>query len=507
MNRIYGPLTGVALNMTAPLLLPWARDPWDRLRPPLSVEALRLSAELSAATYAMAVEPWMRAGWRDVNIQVDGELTRLEPDAGWLSDRWRKLRVRTRIKGYDPITQVLGALREKETGSGKAIVMIHPAPNGRYVVAVSFMGTGGRFFDWFSNFRMTTEDGVHKGFHQLTSQFERNETRISFPETARELGLETLTLDSILKDMKSPNSRFLLWLSGHSQGGAVMQVYAHRKMMEEGVLPANIIGYGFASPSVMTGEAVRQPEAYPLYHVFNGDDLIPHCGAAVHLGVCLTYATDGELRCRCYGWPRDEASVAARLAVRPVIRQMRDTPSCIIMVLAYLQALGGYSMQEVAEVLGLGEGSPIAKLLEGRDVGELLGSLTRRTMGAYQCVTGAPVPQERLHAAAADVQAAVESLGLRRFTEALLQLMRYPHRISRKKDGYQAAYIYIARNGVDRLIPSIWRAGTPPERIVAPRMDIPQPAPSALMPPGGRALQKKPCQTLTVYKKRSVQHK
>ena len=29
--------------------------------------------------------------------------------------------------------------------------------------------------------------------------------------------------------------RFVLWLSGHSQGGAVMQVYTHRKLMEDGV--------------------------------------------------------------------------------------------------------------------------------------------------------------------------------------------------------------------------------------------------------------------------------
>ncbi len=499
-DRIYGPLTGVPLSQVSPLLLPWAPDPWGRLRPPLSVEAMRLSAELSAATYSMTVEPWIRAGWQDVTIQVDGALTHLEADDHWISAKWKKHRVRARIRQQNPLSQVLGALREKETGTGKAVVMVHPAPDGRYVVAVSFMGTGKRFYDWFSNFRMTTLDGVHKGFHQLTEQFERNEELIEFPELAEELGLEKLTLATMLRDMKSPNSRFVLWLSGHSQGGAVMQVYAHRKLHEDGVLPGNLIGYGFASPSAMTGDAVPSPEAYPLYHVHNSDDLIPHCGAAVHLGVCLTYPADGPLRRACYGWPRDEMSVQARLAVRPIIGQMRDTPSCIIQVLAYLHVLGGYSVPEVMEVLGLGEGLPLTRLLEGRDLSEWLGSILRRTEGAYQCITGTPVPQETLQAAMELLRQTVESLGLRRYTEALLQLMRWPHHISGKRAGMQAAYMYIVRNGVEKLVPSMWRAGVPPVRCIAPRAEGPC---IPLPPPGQRALQKRPAHVLAVYRKKA----
>lgn len=68
-------LTGVDLSQTASLLLPWTHDPWGKLRPPLSEEALCMSAELASAAYGMAIEPWVEAGWRDVTIQVDGELT------------------------------------------------------------------------------------------------------------------------------------------------------------------------------------------------------------------------------------------------------------------------------------------------------------------------------------------------------------------------------------------------------------------------------------------------
>ena len=51
VNLVRGAGTGVPLGDVTPLLLPWARDPWGALRPRVSVEAMRLSAELAAATY------------------------------------------------------------------------------------------------------------------------------------------------------------------------------------------------------------------------------------------------------------------------------------------------------------------------------------------------------------------------------------------------------------------------------------------------------------------------
>jgi hypothetical protein len=106
---------------------------------------------------------------------------------------------------------VRSALRQRHgSDTGKAVVMIHPAPLGRYVVSVSFMGTGVRFYDWFSNFRMTTLAGVHKGFQQLAEQFEGMEEEICFPATAAELGLERLTLRHVLQEMRSASSRFTL---------------------------------------------------------------------------------------------------------------------------------------------------------------------------------------------------------------------------------------------------------------------------------------------------------
>lgn len=470
-TTVYGPMTGIDLASTAPFQHPWEADPWGRLRPPLSVEALQMSAELASGSQSLRITPWLRAGWRDVTVQVDGNVTALEADWHSFTAKLQRQIIRSNIKGYNPIAQVMGALKERETSStGKAIVMLHPAEHGRYIVAVCFLGTGTRFYDWFSNFRISTPEGVHKGFKQLTDLFEGNESHIAFPETAKELNLDRLTLAHVIEEMKSPNSRFMLWLCGHSQGGAVMQLYAHRKLTEDGVHPTNLIGYGFASPSVMTGEAVAQPEAYPLYHVHNSDDLIPRCGAAIHLGVCLTCPADEALRRACYGWPRDEAAVKARIAARPVIRQMTDTPSCILQVLAFLQVLEDSSAAEIAEILGLSDSPAVSRLIEAVDMKQLLRALSRRLTAAHQSAAGAPPAPERLTGAADLMRQIIADTGVKPFSAGFLQLLRYPHRISDRTAGeFTPAYVWIATRAVDRLIPSIWQAGAPPRRLYPPK--------------------------------------
>lgn len=465
-----GPLTGVELNQTAAFLHPWEADPWGCLRPPVSVEALRMSAEMCAGCRELAVKPWFRAGWRDASAQVDGVITALEAEETSLSAKWQRQRLRAKIRGSNPVAQVSGALREREAAStGKAVVMLHPAAHGRYVVAVCFMGTGPRFYDWFSNFRVATPEGVHQGFGQIAAQFEGNEEAILFPETAAELNLPRLSLRDVLLEMKRTDSRFTLWLCGHSQGGAVMQVYAHRKLMVEGVHPANVVGYGFASPMAMRGNTLHRPENYPLYHVLNSDDLVPRCGAEVHLGVCLTFAADGAMRRACYGWPREARAVRARLEARQVIRRMTDTPGCIVQVQGLLRLLLGCGAAEAAEILGLGGNVPIARLMEMVDVRALIRSLMRRTDRAYASLMGEPVPEDEAEAAADFMRGAASRVGLRPFASALLRLMREPHRMSpRAGSDFVPAYLWIAMHGLERLTPCFWHSGAPARRIGPP---------------------------------------
>lgn len=466
----------IDLSNVMPLLAAWESDPWGKLRPPVSVEAMRLSAQLAAATYRMDVQQWLKAGWRDVTIQVDGELTDgFEPESKSpmqrLASAWKIYRVRQRIKGSNPLGQVMGAFRQKEkSDTGKAVVMIHPAGLGRYVVAISFMGTGERFYDWFSNFRMSSEGGVHKGFLQLTRQFEDNEDEIDFPETAQELGLERLTLHHVLQEMRHPNSRFTLWLSGHSQGAALMQVYAHHKIAEDGVLPRNMVGYGFAAPSVMSGIAVEDPSAYPLFHVQNSDDLVPRMGAQMHLGVCLVYPASMALREQCYSWRTDEAACRHRQLVAQVLARMTDTPTCIEVTLAYLNVLSNYTPEDILEAMAaLGIRLPVKKLVAAADlrVDALMRFASRHLAAAYVSITGHHLEQRRVAWQQELVEEIVGRIGLRAYTNALLEWMSQPHRLSMREGSKPSAYSAIAEEGMGQLVPAIWFSGRPPRLVYA----------------------------------------
>lgn len=469
---ICGPVTHVDIGNTAPLTLPWAQDPFGALRPPLSLEAMRMSVELAGATYSMAVEPWLRAGWQDVTIQVDGDLTDgiSEEERGAmmrLRSAWRMHRVRARMRQRNPIGQVVGALRQLEkSDTGKVLVMDHPTPDGRWVVAISFMGTGARFYDWFSNFRMSSEDGMHRGFLQLTRQFEDNEGDVTFPRTAQALGLETLTLRQVIEEARNPNSRFILWLVGHSQGGALMQLYCRRKMLEDGVLPRNILGYGFASPSVAEGMAVAEPGAYPLYHIINSDDLVPRMGAQVHLGMLLRYRAGEDIRRQCYSWPRDERSVRNRMAVRPLLNTMQDTSSCIEAAVAYFRVLEQRTPEDMlAGLNGPGERHPaLRRLLSAADtrVDAVLRYLCRHLEAAHQSIAGQPIDRGRVGALQATMAALVEQMGVKAFMAAVQQLMAYPHSCVGRKGALMGAYPYITLFGAEELRPAVWQPGQPP---------------------------------------------
>ena len=461
------------LSNVSPLTLPWAEDAWGCMRPPVSVEAAQLSAELACATYGMDIEPWMRAGWRDATIQLDGELTPVRRHEGWLGKQLRERKIQAQLHQHGALGEVLGTLRQSgESHTCKALVMAHPAPEGRWVVAISFMGTGARFADWISNFRMTTQSGVHRGFLELTRQFERNEERIVFPEMARALGFRRLTLSQVLREAQNPNSRYTLWLTGHSQGGALMQVYAYRKMHQGGVLAKNMVGYGFASPSVMTGMAVRRPAAYPLYHIQNGDDVVPRCGAQVHLGVCLTYPTDEALRQQCYSWPEDSLSVRARACVAPILRRMTDSAACIESAVACLNVMSRGTAADMWHVLGLSGSFPLGRMVAGTDVDGLVRSARRHAAMAYQSITGRPLDQARVADFMDEIEAAAAAVGLRAFGAALRQWMGASHSIAATlPGGLIGAYRYIVEYGMEQLIPTCWMAGDPPVRLIGVRRE------------------------------------
>ncbi len=487
---VRGRLTFADLTRTAAFFAPWEPDPWGRLRPPFSRELMRLSLELSSTAYDLRIGDWMRAGWTDFNFQVDNKLrggvaqAQLSEPKQFLYNKWAVYRARANARQLNPVSQVFSAMRQREgSDTGKAVVMIKAAEEGRYVVAMGFRGTGTRFYDWFSNFRFSSENGIHQGFLQLARQFDENAERISFPETAAELGLPRLTLADILREASRQDSRFRLWLCGHSQGAAVLQVLAHLWTRESGVLPQNMVGYGFASPMVMMGTAVPDPAAYPLYHVLNSDDYVTRSGAQVHLGMCLVYPADGQVRRAAYGWRETEDAAKARETVRDLTRDMIDMPSLIEHGMAYLQLLAAMPAQEM---LGGLHFLPLRILplkqvmtVTGASQDSLLRYVRRRVEKAYLTITGHGLDQRYLDRLQAEMADGVRAIGTAEFSRAMGEMLYWPHVLKAGQGKAFSAYQYIAMRGAGALAPTIWQSGTPPFRLWREMVLPAGPAPAA----------------------------
>ena len=477
-----GPITGCDLSELTSLSEPFVRDPFDRLRPPFSREAAELSLELASMAYTLDLDPWAEAGWNDFSIQIDDTLqSGLTHGTSADGERMRALinalkvrRAKAALRERNPVSQVMSALHQRERSDTiKAVCMMHPLPEGRFLLAIGFMGTGKRFYDWISNFRFTTEEGFHKGFYQLCTYFEQGAESIVFPATAQALGLEKLTLGEVLSEMKSLSSRFRLWMAGHSQGGAVMQVFCHRLMTDWGVLAQNMTGYGFASPTVATGRLVHDPAAYPLYHILNSDDMVPRMGALLHLGLCLEYPADDDFRERCYDLSPLPADVAARLALAPYQRAMVDTPTILMYGTAFFQCLAEEKGEEgLASLLDRKWAVPaVDRMLQaaGGKAMDLLDRLIENAQNGHAALTGQPMDEQALAALRDRMRPVVHAFPFRRLMGAVLAYCMPPHHlVHRQQDG---AYAVIVKDGLKRLRPFVWvnpARGMPMKRDARP---------------------------------------
>ena len=439
-----GCLTQVPLYDVRRLCLPPAPGPFGHMRPPLNRTALEMSLELAYMTYTLDLEPWMHSGWTDVSIQVDNRLASgvtVGESESAASDRvrnlmnaWKVARARQALRTRNPLSQLRGALRQRERSDTiKAVTMMHDAPGGRFVVAIGFMGTGSRFYDWFSNFRLMADQGFHRGFAQLTDTFEQSADRILFPATAARMGRTMLTLRDVLGEMRAPDSRFSLWMAGHSQGGAVMQVFCHRLLDEWGVLPRHVVGYGFASPTVASGATGRDPAAYPLCHLLNADDLVPRVGALMHLGLCLRYSCgDGDaLRAAAYGWEDTPEACDLRAQAETLMEPITDTPTMLTAMAALSETVLSEKTGENLEALmdkwwSIAPMDWALQLAEGK-AKESLSRMARYARVAYRTLTGARMDETAVAGLRDVMTPVVRTLPARRLIAALSDRYHPPH--------------------------------------------------------------------------------
>ena len=417
--------------------------------PQLTGPGIRLGMEMVAATYALELSDFLASGWEDVRIEVDQFLT--DPlDAGGEKSDAQLRQARDILFRQGAFSQVAGTLRQvKEADTCKAVIMAHPWEGGT-VVAISFMGTTRRVFDWVSNLRMQQKKGVHQGFLELVQEFVEHEKDITFPSSGRRMGQERLSLADLVASSDREHVHF--FLTGHSQGAAVAQLYM-AYLLSRGVSPRQITGYGFASPSVLGTGPV---DGCPMYHIMNADDVVPHMGALFHLGEILVYRPDAAFRRACYVWDWSEQACADRLRVRRVTGRMRDTRCDLLVGMAYLFLL----REEPTEILleGLRQmGHPVPRI-PGQVAGSLDSSLVRgiervidHAGDAYESLFNEPVNPDHVTEIMTEIRALEEEMGVRRFVSAYGALCMEPHRARIRPDRPQPAYLCLVRNHLHEL--------------------------------------------------------
>jgi len=151
---------------------------------------------------------------------------------------------------------------------------------------------------------------------------------------------------------------------------------------------------------------------------------------------------------------------------------MQDTPTCIETTMAYLNVLGSYTAEDMLEALGaLGAQLPVKKLLTAADqrVDSMLRTAQQHMAAVHVSIAGKPVDMRRVAEIQAEITEIMGQIGLKAFTNAQLELVGQPHRLNMQESGRISPYMYIARHGVEQLVPAIWVSGRPPRLVYASR--------------------------------------
>lgn len=455
----YGRFTQIDLSDTS-FLLEQHRDPHRPNR-----EAARFALELSALSYDFEVGPWLEAGWTDISIQADERLM-LGVAAPDMADRpiyqrmlnqWLPRAARRHIASGNTIRQIKGLVwKSSPMRTGKAISMIRPMSDGRYAVIIGFMGTGKRRVDWEINFQLSHPEGFHEGFMINTLQFEENSEKITFEQTAIRLGRDSLTLKDILEEAKQPDSRFTIFATGHSQGAAILQIWLYRQM-REGLLAHNILGYGFASPSVAATKILGDSQNYPLFHLLNSEDTFTKIGLFDHVGHGFVYDADDAFRRFCY---QGQETDPLFMRILDHYSSFEGTQDAILFALSFLQALALRPTEDIQAVFMTLAGSSLAeRLMLKRDepTTGLLRLFNRLLRSNYQSAMGAEPDEGFISARAWIIEKEMEEYGAERFARTIFKALGIPHTLvfrDRILPGL-APYAYMVIRGFDQLKPEI----------------------------------------------------
>lgn len=472
--QVRGEQTYVLLSGTEDFFAEPAPDAWGVMRTPFSPHIARMSAELAADGYELDIKPWIAAGWDDCIFIVEDRVVVLDRESdsrlAAIESEWKLHRAKTMIRGVSPISDLMRAVRQLfVTDLSKSIVMTNTMPNGQAIIAISFIGTTQKYYDWFTNFKFQQKTGMHSGFLALATQFEEQSTRILLPKLAAELGEETFSLADAILAAKGPEARISFWISGHSQGGAIVQTYTHL-LMAQGVPAERIHAYSFAAPTVASADAAvgLDPKAYPIYNIVNMDDAVPRIGAELRLGMDWLYHPSNAFRKRHYR-VTDEDWIAVDRAIH-LNMQIQTTKDAIIWGIALSHLMRDLEHDHGLEAF-FAELVPQLSTLQRVNLSSLdiANFLAKTLTNQLKSLTGEDPDETLCEHYAAGMHAMMKEYGAKQSSHALLRSISGPHRIrgDKRDEGYVPPYIAIVRRHLSECEQGIWLAEEPARCIDA----------------------------------------
>ncbi len=430
-------------------------DEWGFQRNRYSRELAIRSLAFSKASYNMHIKPFIMDGWLDYTLIHEGKIRATEDD--WNSQP-------------SAARQFVSTVRQiVASQSAKAVVMGRPTSDGRAVINITFTGTK-HAPDWLNNIKVGVSNRLHRGFYELASQFDTVMNKIRLDRLAAVLGLEKLTLPDIIAEARKPDSRYKLWITGHSQGGALTQVYIAEFLIARGVLPSHIFGYSFASPSVATTEYCADPGDFPVYNILNDDDFAGRVGSAVRLGVDLHYVPDRDFREANYAGYREPRTKAEFDDILKLCYWMTDS----FKFGEYMIAMTTFATEyPVAKSIleWIGETPVLRKLYAAfRDKADIPQAIHDRMYGMlrkpYMDVGGTPPSEEHI----LKVRAFLETLYRKWGSECLMDYMFETHKIP-------SNYSEIVLLPEERFMRAVWTSGKPSRLVTGSGEQLQAPVP------------------------------
>ncbi len=433
----------------------------------LDRQAARFGLELAQLAYDFEVGQWLEAGWTDVTIQVNSRLfsgVRASDDASSWRQQALNLVLPKLAHGLkavaNPVVEIKSLLnQDMELDTGKAVVLLKPEAEGKFTVAIGFMGTGKRAQDWAGNMRFLHEDDLHEGFSYIANQFINNEADIHFPTAAKALGLSDLTLKEVLENCKKADSPFRLVMAGHSQGAAVLQVWTWKKR-REGILREHLNGFGYAAPVVAT-RFMETDDACPVTLFLAEQDIFTRVGLKRHIGAVYCLPADEAFRATCYGKYDKDPLFNDMLKL---FNGLSDTQIGLLFCMGYLKSLASRPEKIIFESLAAFLEKPWAE-----NLAEPLADLPMRTeewtlkllqqskstfTRFYLDVTGLEPVNDQVEEMYALINPIMNRYGAIAFSQMIVKALHLTHSLVNTEPGLadHAPYSYLVVRGFNDLV-------------------------------------------------------